>query len=278
MNNYLQDKVVIVTGAGAGFGRLIARKAAQQGARVIGVDINEPGLQETFAGMSERGEQGAWCLANVADRGQMAGMAAFALQTFGRIDILVNNAGTMPLAFFADHAQAADAWDRAIDINIKGTLNGITVVYDAMIAQGQGHVINLSSTYGNYPNAGSAVYGASKTAINSLSESLRVESQGKIKVTVVKPTGIPATGLKGSIINPQASIGMLGHHSEQAREVFKRFMAGDLEPAYTDVDSIRYWFMDPAYLADNVLYVMNQPWGICISDITVRASGEPYML
>lgn len=278
MNNHLKDKVVIVTGAGGGFGRLIAQKAAAQGASVVGVDIYKAGLEETFAGMTACNHQGAWWLADVADRSQMAGMAAFALQTYGRIDILVNNAGTMPLAFFADHHQAADAWERAIDINIKGTLNGITAVYDAMIEQGQGHVVNISSTYGNFPNAGSAVYGASKTAINSLSESLRVESQGKIKVTIVKPTGIPATGLKGSIINPQASIGMLGHHAEQARAVFGQLLAGDLAPEYTDVDSIKYWFMDPGYLADNVLYVMNQPWGVCISDITVRASGEPYML
>lgn len=278
MDNFLAGKVIVVTGAGSGFGKLIAEKAAERGAQVVGVDINEQGLRETFDTIQANGHQGAWFIADVSNRDRMNEMAGFALERFGRIDVLVNNAGIMPLAFFADHQKAAAAWDKAIDINIKGTLNGITAVYDQMISQGQGHVVNVSSTYGNYPNAGSGVYGASKTAINSLSESLRVESQGKIKVTIVKPTGIPATGLKGSIINPEASVGMLGHHKDDARKVFAQLMAGELPAEYTDVNSIKYWFMDPAYLADSVIYAMNQPWGVCISDITVRASGEPYML
>ena len=100
---------------------------------------------------------------------------------------MVNNAGVMPLAFYADHADAGAAWERCIDINIKGVLNGIVAVYDQMIAQGRGHIVNLSSIYGNFPVAGAGVYGASKAAVNFLSEALRVEAQGRIKVTVVKP-------------------------------------------------------------------------------------------
>ena len=67
-------------------------------------------------------------------------------------------------------------------------------VHDVMIEQGRGHIVNLSSIYGNYPVSGAAVYGATKAAVNVLSESLRIESQGKIKVTNVRPTGVPATG------------------------------------------------------------------------------------
>ena len=103
------------------------------------------------------------------------------MDTFGGVDILVNNAGTMPLAFYEDHAIASEAWDRCIDVNIKGVLNGIMAVYDTMIGQGQGHVVNLSSIYGNAGVAGSAVYSATKSAVNELSNSLRLESQGKLK-------------------------------------------------------------------------------------------------
>ena len=123
----------------------------------------------------------------------------------GRITV---HAGTMPLAFFADHAAARDAWDRCIDVNIKGVVHGISAVYDHMVERGRGHVVNISSIYGNFPNAGAAVYSATKAAVNVLSEALRVESQGVIKVTTIKPTGVPATRLGASVVNPEATIGI----------------------------------------------------------------------
>ena len=83
----------------------------------------------------------------------------------------------MPLALYADHAEAAEPWDRCIDVNLKGVLHGIIAVYDQMIAQGRGHVVTVSSIYGNHPVVGAAVYGARKAAVIVLSESLRQESQ-----------------------------------------------------------------------------------------------------
>ena len=71
-------------------------------------------------------------------------------------------------------AAAAEAWDRCIDVNFKGVLHGITAVHDQMTAQGRGHIVNITSIYGNAPVAGAAVYGATKAAVNVLSESLRV--------------------------------------------------------------------------------------------------------
>ena len=82
--------------------------------------------------------------------------ASHAIKRHDAIDVMVNHAGTMPLAFFADHNAAADAWSRCIDVNIKGVLNGIAAVYDQMIKQGRGHVMNLSSIYGNFPVVGAA--------------------------------------------------------------------------------------------------------------------------
>jgi len=134
----------------------------------------------------------------------MAKLAARAVDQFGAIDVMVNNAGVMPLSFYADHAEAASAWDRCIDINLKGVLHGIIVVHDQMIEQGRGHIVNISSIYGNYPVAGAAVYGATKAAVNVLSEALRQESQGRIKVTTIRPTGVPTTGLGAGVINPAA--------------------------------------------------------------------------
>ena len=72
----------------------------------------------------------------MTSRREMAALAESAVASFGAIDVIVNNAGVMPLAFFADHAEAAEAWDRCIDINLKGVLHGISAVHDQTIEQG----------------------------------------------------------------------------------------------------------------------------------------------
>jgi NADP-dependent 3-hydroxy acid dehydrogenase YdfG len=205
-------------------------------------------------------------------------LAATALERFGRIDVMVNNAGTMPLAFFADHERALAAWERCIDINIKGVLYGTLAVHDQMLAQGRGHIVNLSSIYGNFPVVGAGVYGATKAAVNMLSESLRMESQGRIKVTIVKPTGVPATGLAGGVINPAAIVGILGHNAASYGQKMQALAAGQLPAEELDPENIGYVALDPGFLADQIIHAINQPWGVSIGDITVRAAGDAYIL
>jgi NADP-dependent 3-hydroxy acid dehydrogenase YdfG len=199
------------------------------------------------------------------------------LDSFGAIDVQVNNAGVMPLAFFADHQQASSAWARCIDINIKGVVNGIAAVYDQMISPGHGHIINLSSIYANQGTAGSAVYSATKAAVVVLSDALWVEAQGKIKVTVVRPTGVPATNLASGVINPEAVIGPIGQNVQRFGESVTNWMAGSLPPEQGDRNSVRYWTLSPEDLTAQIIAVMNMPWGVNVSDITVRATGEDYI-
>ena len=213
MTDHVEGKVVVVTGAASGFGRLVAQMVAARGAKVVAADIDVEGLAATAESITAAGGTVAHRRTDVTDRADVFDLAAFAVENFGAIDVMVNNAGTMPLAFFADHARAADAWDRCIDINFRGVLNGIMAVHDQMIAQGRGQVINISSIYGNTPVAGSAVYTATKAAVNVLSETLRIESQGKIKVTTVKPTGVPGTNLGSGIVNGDAMVGILGQNA-----------------------------------------------------------------
>jgi NADP-dependent 3-hydroxy acid dehydrogenase YdfG len=278
MTSHVADRVIVITGAAGGFGAHVARTAAERGAKVVGADVDGPGLDRLVESIVATGGEAAARVTDVTDLEEMRALSAFTVETYGRIDVLVNNAGVMPLAFFADHPKAAAAWDRAIDINLKGTVHGICAVYDQMIAQGRGHVVNISSTYGNFATAGSGVYSATKMAVNGISESLRVEAQGKIKVSVVRPTGVPTTGLGGTVINNRAVIGMLGHHQASVMEHMTAFRKGELPPEATDPDDIRLWSLDPEHVAGAILYVIDQPWGVSISDITVRASGEEYML
>ncbi len=224
VTDHIADKVIIITGAATGFGRLVAQKLAADRAWVIVADINEPELASTIDAIHDMGDTAQSVFADVTDLAQMQAVAALAVEKYGRIDVMINNAGTMPLALFADHAEAAAAWDSCIDINFKGVLNGIMAVHDQMISQGRGQIINLSSIAANHPLAGAGVYGATKAAVNYLSESLGVESQGRIKVTTVNPPVGPDTGL------------------------------------------------DPEFLADQVIHVIDQPWEVSISDITVSHS------
>lgn len=277
MNNYVDGKVIVITGAGSGFGKLVAEMTADMGAKVLGTDVNETNLRDVVEGIRAKGQTAEYRVADVTDKEQMDAVAAFAVERFGRIDVMLNNAGIMPLAYFADHKAAWQGWDKAIDINIKGVVNGITSVYDQMIEQGQGQVINISSIYGNYGIPGSGVYSATKAAVTILSDSLRAEAKGKIKVTTVKPTGIPGTNLASAIVNDQAIAGLTAHRGAQFAENAEKYYSGQMPAEQLDRDSVQYWTVTPEELAQNVVYVINQPWGVSISDITVRASGEDYV-
>ena len=277
MSQYLKDKVIIVTGAASGFGKLISEKCAAGGAKVVGVDVSVDALNEVFEGIRAAGFDGTTHVADVTDMAQVQAAGQHAVDTYGRIDVIVNNAGVMPLAFFADHERAWEKWHKAIDINIKGVVNGISAVYDTMIKQGRGQVVNISSIYGNAGTEGSGVYSATKAAVDVLSDSLRVEAQGRIKVTTVKPTGVLGTNLAGGVVNEAAVIGIVGQKGAQFLENAGNLQTGALRPEQMDVDSVEYWLITPDDLANAVVHVIDQPWGINISDVTVRASGENYV-
>jgi len=277
VSQHLQNKVVVITGAGGGFGKLIAEKCAAKGAHVVGVDIGAANLAAVFDGIRAAGYSGTQHVADVTDIEQMKAAVQHAVATFGAVDVIVNNAGVMPLAYFADHERAWQQWHRAIDINIKGVVNGISAVYDQMIDQGRGHVVNISSIYGNAGVAGSGVYSATKAAVTVLSDSLRSEAKGKIKVTTVKPTGVLGTNLASGVVNGAAIMGIVGSRAESYMQSLTAFANGTLTAEQTDVDSVKYWLITPEDLADAVVHVIDQPWGISISDITVRASGEDYL-
>ncbi len=95
-----------------------------------------------------------------------------------------------------------------------------------------------------------------------------------IKVSVVRPTGVPDTGLSRSIVNPRAIVGILGHHAAEARSKMAQLGSGALAPEHADPDQIGYFALQPRHIAEAILFVIDQPWGASISDIIVRASGE----
>ena len=272
--NYVEGKVIIITGASGGFGLLTAKRAAEMGGKVVLAARNEGALKAAVEEIKAAGGEAAYVLTDVTKKDEVFAMAKFAVDTYGAIDVLVNNAGTMPLAFFSDHEKALDKWEQCIDISIKGTMYGISAVYDQMIKQGRGQVINISSIYANFPVAGAGVYQAAKMGVQYLAESLRSECQGKIKVTTVKPTGFMRTGLSNSVVDQYAFIPVV----KGPMEILTGMEEAPLRPDYHDINSMTYSDPDPQILADNIIYAINQPWGVSIGDITVRMSGDLFAI
>lgn len=275
---------------------------------MLALDVNEEGLKATEESVKAVAKDGGEIMtrkADVRDIAQLKAAVADAVAAWGQVDCMVNNAGTMPLAHYSDHEAALQKWYDCIDINMKGVLNGTVAVYDQMIKQGRGQVINLSSIYGNFPVIGAAVYGecfiivklkfaasvclnpsllspcsigATKAAVCFLSESLRVESQGKIKVTTIKPTGVPGTNLGSNIVNRDAFIGILGQKAETYIGGMMKLAAGEAEEGWTDPNDPRYFALNPTYIADAIMVAIDQPWGVSLGEITVRATGDGYIL
>lgn len=273
--NYVEGKVIIITGASSGFGKLTAKRAAEMGGKIVLAARSEEKLKETVAEIKAAGGEASYIVTDVAKKDDVFAMAKFAVDTYGRIDVLVNNAGTMPLAFFSEHEQALDKWEQCIDISIKGTIFGISAVYDQMIKQGQGQVINVSSIYANFPVAGAGVYQVAKMGVQYLAESLRSECQGKIKVTTIKPTGFMKTNLSSSVVDQMAMMPAVAGPLEILSNWVEE---APLRPDFHDINSMTYNDPDPQVLADNIIYVINQPWGVSIGDLTVRASGESFVI
>lgn len=273
--NYVECKVIIITGASSGFGKLTAKRAAEMGGKIVLAARSEEKLKETVAEIKAAGGEASYIVTDVAKKDDVFAMAKFAVDTYGRIDVLVNNAGTMPLAFFSEHEQALDKWEQCIDISIKGTIFGISAVYDQMIKQGQGQVINVSSIYANFPVAGAGVYQVAKMGVQYLAESLRSECQGKIKVTTIKPTGFMKTNLSSSVVDQMAMMPAVAGPLEILSNWVEE---APLRPDFHDINSMTYNDPDPQVLADNIIYAINQPWGVSIGDLTVRASGESFVI
>ena len=265
--NYIKDKVIIVTGASSGFGKFTAMKAAELGGKVVLAARRDNLLKEICDEIRAKGGDASYIKTDLRDQRQVQDMAQFAIDNYGAIDILVNDAGTMPLAYLSEHKIAMQAWEECIDTSIKGTLYATAADHDQMIKQGHGQVINVSSILVNYGVAGSAVYNLSKASVRIMADSMRVENAGKIKFSVIKPTSVADTGLVATEVDFNA--GLAGVYGK----LINAFM-GLGEPDRLNRESIKCFDFGPEVLADNIIYVMNQPWGVNISEITVRASNE----
>lgn len=184
----LTQKVALITGAGQGMGRAIARRFAAEGATVVALDLNLQAAQETLAGL-----QGAHLARdlNVADSAAVQAAMAEVCAALGRIDVLVNNAGTGGMDSFAEMSD--EAWHRVVDVNLNGAFYCARAAVRAMLPHRSGVVINIGSTAA-ISGDGPAHYVTSKAAIMGLTRVMAKElapSGIRVNTLVPGPTNTP---------------------------------------------------------------------------------------
>lgn len=188
-------QVAVVTGAANGIGRAVAAALVDRGLQVVVADIEAETLARTAA---ELGDPVLAVPTDVADIDQVRALADRTLATFGRVDLVVNNAGVGAGGPSWDIAPAE--WDRVWSVNVGGVVNGIHVFTPHLIAGGGGHIVNTASLAGLTVGLFGAPYAASKSAIISISESLRGELDiiaPNIGVTVVCPGPVDTRMFRG---------------------------------------------------------------------------------
>ncbi|MCB1689131.1 MAG: SDR family oxidoreductase [Halioglobus sp.] len=198
----LRDKVVIVTGGGAGIGRAIALACASVGARIV-IAEKIPERCAAVAGEIEAMERKALSVpCDVTDTAQVRTMVELAKSHFGRIDILVNNVGGVARKPFKD--QSENAWRRIIDLNLISMLATTSAVIPHLIdGRRGGAIINVSSIEGSRAAPNYAVYGACKAGMLNFTRSLALElADHGIRVNAIAPDYTVTPGLRGNVKGP----------------------------------------------------------------------------
>ena len=238
----IAGKVVAVTGASSGIGKVTARVLGERGAKVVLGARRVAQLDEIAAELRGRGGQAIVCATDVTRRDDVERLVGTAVSEFGRLDVLVSNAGISKIGPMSD--LDVEGWSAMIDVNLRGVLHGIAAALPVFRRQGNGHFVTTVSTAGLkiVPNMG--VYAATKNAVRTVLEGLRQEStDGVVRTTAVSP-GFVNTDLDSSIDNTSV------------REEIRRNMDA--------------FGIPPEAVAEAIAFAIDQPPGVEIGEITVR--------
>jgi len=191
----LKDKAAIVTGAGRGIGRAIARRLAGSGAAVAAVARTASEVNETRRLIESAGGQALAVAADVTRESDVERLVQEAHEAFGRIDMLVNNAGIAPLAGIDDMTPAT--FDAILATNIRAVYLCSRAAWPHLAQAGGGAIVNMSSVASFDPFPGFAAYGAAKAFVNVYTKALAAEGAPKdIRVYAVAPGAVETTMLR----------------------------------------------------------------------------------
>lgn len=237
----ISGKVVVITGASSGIGAATARLLSAEGACVVLGARRLDRLERLVRDIISSGGKAEAVQADVAKRQEVEALVSRTVEVFGRVDVLINNAGIMPNSRL-DQLRVED-WERAIDVNLKGTLYGIAAVLPVMKSQQSGHIINISSLSGHRVRPTSAVYSATKFGVRAISEGLRMEmTPYHIRSTIISP-GPVDTDLPSSVTDETVA--------SQVRKVHEMAISADT-------------------LAETIAFAISQPENVDINEILLR--------
>ncbi|MEU4796708.1 SDR family oxidoreductase [Streptomyces sp. NPDC023327] len=244
--NHLQDKVVVITGASSGIGAVGAKALAARGAKIIAAARGREDLDQLVTDIEKAGGTATARLTDVTDAADMQALADSAVDTYGRIDVLVNNAGLMLFSHWKD--LALDDWNRMLDVNIRGYLNGVHAVLPVMLRQKSGHILNMDSVAGHQVGDGAGVYSATKFFLQAMTESMRRELSVRegIKASTISP-GVIDTGWADKVTDPAA------------------------RKAAQELNTIA---ISPQAIADAIVYALDQPADVTVNDLVISPTRQ----
>jgi len=191
-----EGATAIVTGGASGIGRALGEELARCGAEVVLADRQIEVAQDVAEHIEASGGSAKAVNIDVTDFMAMNSLVKETTRRTGRLDYIFNNAGIV-IGGTAEHL-SIDDWNKIIDVNLRGVVNGIQAAYAIMIEQGFGHIVNTASMAGIMPNPVNVPYAAAKHAVVGLSQSLRVEAAHMgIRISVICPGVIRTPILDG---------------------------------------------------------------------------------
>ena len=205
----LKDKVALITGAGSGIGRDTAILFAEEGAVLVATDLAGDSVQETVRAISGAGGRAVSLIGDVTDSADAERMVGAAVENFGKLDLLVNSAGLTSRHSSLEEASPEEAWERVIEVNLKGTYMVSWYALPEMERAGGGSIINLASIMGlvGYPvgiGGGFNPYPPSKGGVVQFTKTLAVDSAWKnIRVNCLCPGFIETNLTSGLTSDPE---------------------------------------------------------------------------
>ncbi|OPG06012.1 SDR family NAD(P)-dependent oxidoreductase [Microbispora sp. GKU 823] len=187
------DKVVLVTGAGSGVGRAVARGFAREGATVVAAGRGRGPLEQTVTLIEAEGGRAAALTVDVTDSEAVARLVREIVTRFGRLDVAVNNAGIFAGGTVVDMPE--EDWARVLQVNTTGVFLALKHEIAAMRAQGSGVIVNIASNIGAHIRMpGVGAYAASKAAVSALTRTAALENiRAGVRINAVSPGALDTT-------------------------------------------------------------------------------------
>jgi len=241
----IEGKVIAITGASSGIGEATALLLAERGAKVVLGARGSDRLKVLAERIVASGGEAAYTPADVKRREDLSNLVRLAIDCYGKLDVFVNNAGVAPISLL-DEIRVED-WEEMIDVNLKGVLYGIAAALPVFRKQGFGHFVNVISTAGLQITPTMAVYAATKNAVRTITEGLRLEAGDKLRVTGISP-GFVSTNLADSMTNPEVKSQINDQMNKMA--------------------------ISPAAIARAIAFAIEQPADVDLNEIVIRPTAQ----